>query len=190
MTHFVSHYGIWVVFVLVVLESAGGAFVPGETAYIVACVLASRGHGSIVATVVATIAAAVLGTSAAFVLGRAWGLGILRRDARVERLTRPAIERTERLFRRHGAKALYLGRFIPVVRATLGWMAGVVDMPRGRFVLWNVAGAASWGCAIGLASYYVGVAVERSVTIGGVVLGALVVLVVGFQLLRRRLERA
>ena len=48
MTHFVSHYGLWVVFVVVFLEVAGLPFIPGETALIAAAALASQGHGSIV----------------------------------------------------------------------------------------------------------------------------------------------
>ena len=190
MTQFVASYGIWVVVGLVFLETAGGFFVPGETAFIVASALASQGHGSIGWLIGGTIVAAVLGTTAGYVLGRAFGHELLSRNARVDRLVRSPLARSEQLFGRHGAKALYFGRFLPVVRATLGWMAGIVGMPWQRFLLWNVAGAASWGCAIGIASYYVGDAVERGVTIGAAAIVAVVLAFVGLQLLRRRLERA
>jgi membrane-associated protein len=182
VTHFVTNYGLWVVVVLVFLETAGGPFIPGETAYIVAAALAGQGHGSIGALIPATVAAAVAGTSAGYLLGRS------RFGRLVSRV--PRIERTEQLFRRHGAKALYLGRFLPVIRATLGWMAGVVGMPWPRFLGWNVAGSASWGAVVGVASYYLGTAVERGITIGGVVVVAFVGALVGLHLVRRRLERA
>ena len=53
MTHFVEHYGLWVVLIVVFLEVVGLPFIPGETALIAAAVLASQGHGSIVWTIVA-----------------------------------------------------------------------------------------------------------------------------------------
>jgi len=182
VTHFVTSYGIWVVVVLVFLESVGGPFVPGETAYIVTAALAGQGHGDIVAVIPATIAAAALGTCAGYLVG------LSRAGRLVSKI--PRIDRTERLFRRHGAKALFFGRFLPVIRATLGLMAGVVRMPRGRFLVWNVAGCVSWGCAIGVASYYLGDAVERGVTIGIAVVAAFVLGLVGLHFLRHRLERA
>jgi hypothetical protein len=46
VTHVVSQHGLWLVVPLVFLEAAGGPFVPGETAFVVA--LAARGHGNIV----------------------------------------------------------------------------------------------------------------------------------------------
>ena len=51
MTHFVEHYGLWVVFGVVFLEVAGLPFIPGETALITAAALASQGHGNIVAII-------------------------------------------------------------------------------------------------------------------------------------------
>lgn len=182
MTHFVASYGIWVVVALVFLESVGGPFVPGETAFIVTAALAGQGHGNIAAVIPATIGAAVVGTCVGYLLGRS------RAGRLVSRI--PRFERTEHLFRRHGAKALYIGRFLPVIRATLGLMAGVVGMAWPRFLAWNVAGSVTWGCVIGVASYYLGDAVERGVTIAVAVVLAFVLALVGLQLVRRRLERA
>ena len=61
MTHFVSTYGLWVVFGVVFLEVAGLPFIPGEAALITASALASQGHDSIVAIIGVAIAAAILG---------------------------------------------------------------------------------------------------------------------------------
>jgi membrane protein DedA with SNARE-associated domain len=191
VTHFVSHYGLWVVLALVLLETAGGPFVPGETAFIVASALASQGHGHIELIIGVTVAAAVAGTTIAYVVGSVRGRELLALWPRFERLARPGLDRSEGFFRRHGAKALYLGRFVPVLRATLGWMAGVSKMPPRRFFFWNVAGAVSWGCAIGIASYYVGEAVvttvERDAAIGAAVIVAILLGLLGAQFLRRRL---
>ena len=182
MTQFVSNYGIWVVVGLVFLEAAGGLFVPGETAFIVTAALAGEGHGRIAVIIPAAIAASVLGTCTAYFIGRSLGRRLVARI--------PRIERTELLFRRHGVKALFFGRFLPVIRATLGLMAGIVDMPWPRFLGWTVAGCASWGCAIGVAAYYLGTAVERDLTVAIAVIVSVALALAGLHLVRRRLERA
>ena len=190
MTHFVEHYGLWVVFIVVFLEVAGLPFIPGETALITAAVLASQGHGSIVATIALAIAAAVLGAGTGYAIGRTWGRGLLALWPWFERVSRPAVDRSERFFGDHGSKAVFLGRFLPVLRATLGWMAGVGKMKRLPFVLWNVAGAITWGIAIGLLAFYGGKAAANAVQQYGLyAIVAIVVLVVAGWLVLRRGER-
>lgn len=192
MTHFVSHYGLWVVFGVVFLEVAGLPFIPGETALITAGALASQGHGSIVAIIAVAIAAAVLGALFGYVVGRRWGRELLARWPWFERVTHKGVERAQDFFDRHGSKAVFLGRFVPVVRATLGWMAGVGRMRFRSFLLWNVAGAVVWGSLIGLLAYYLGQAVvkaiERDLGIGIGVIAAILLVLAGIHLLRRRME--
>jgi membrane protein DedA with SNARE-associated domain len=192
LTHFVEQYGLWVVFGIVFLEVAGLPFVPGETALIAAGALASQGHGNIVAIVGVAIGAAVLGALVGYVLGFRWGHGLLRRWSWFERVTHKGIEQSEEFFQRHGSKAVFLGRFVPVLRATIGFIAGIGRMQFRRFMIWNVAGAVAWGCLIGLLSYYLGQAVvdaiERDLGIGIAVIAGIVLLLVGLHLLRRRME--
>lgn len=192
MTHFVAHYGLWVVFVVVFLEVAGLPFLPGEAALIAAGALASQGHGSIVAIIAVAIAAAVLGALLGYVVGRRWGRELLTRWPRLERLTHKGLARAQEFFDRHGSKAVFLGRFVPVVRATLGWMAGVGRMRFASFLFWNVVGAFAWGCLIGLLAYYLGQAVvnaiERDLGIGIAAIAAIVLVLAGLHLLRRRAE--
>ena len=193
MTHFVSHYGLWVVFGVVFLEVAGLPFIPGETALIAAAALASQGHGSIGWTIALSVVAAVVGAATGYGLGRARGREILAAWPWFERVTRPGVERSDEFFARHGSKAVFLGRFVPVLRATLGWMAGIGRMPWPRFMAWNVAGAVVWGCGIGLAAYYAGAAivntVQRDAAIGVGVIAAILLALVGLHFLRRRMER-
>ena len=194
MSHFVGHYGLWVVFAIVFLEIAGLPFVPGETALIAAAVLASQGHGSIVWTIVLAVAAAVLGAGVAYVVGRRWGRELLTFWPWLGRVSRPAVHRSEEFFDRHGPKAVFVGRFLPLLRATLGWMAGVGRMPVPRFAFWNVAGAVAWGTGVGLAAYYAGAAVldtiQRDATFGIALVVIIVVGLVGVHIVRGRVERS
>jgi membrane protein DedA with SNARE-associated domain len=190
VTHFVEHYGLWVVFFVVFLEVAGLPFIPGETALITAAVLASQGHGSIVATIALAIAAAVLGAGTGYAIGRMWGRELLALWPWFERVSRPGVDRSERFFVSHGSKAVFLGRFLPVIRATLGWMAGVGKMQRLPFALWNVAGAITWGIAIGLLAFYGGKAAANAVQQYGLyAIAAIAILVVAGWLVLRRGER-
>jgi membrane protein DedA with SNARE-associated domain len=184
VTHFVEQYGLWVVFVVVLLEVVGLPFIPGETALIAAAVLASQGHGSIVWTIVLAIAAAILGAGISYGIGRRWGRRLLTRWPWFERVSKPAVERSDHFFKAHGAKAVVIGRFVPVLRATLGWMSGVGRMSLLRFLAANVAGAVAWGLAIGLLAYYVGGAVIRYGTYA--IAGAAVVLLAGWIIVHRR----
>lgn len=187
VTHFVEQYGLWVVFVVVFLEVAGLPFIPGETALIAAAVVASQGHGSIVGAIACAIGAAVLGAAVGYAIGRRFGRDLLGVWPWLERVTRPGVERSERFFERHGSKAVFLGRFLPVLRATLGWMAGVGRMRIARFAFWNVVGAVVWGCGIGLLAYYGGRAAAAAVQHYGLyaVAGIVVLAAAGWFLLHR-----
>jgi membrane protein DedA with SNARE-associated domain len=192
LAHFVEQYGLWVVFGVVFLEVAGLPFIPGETALIAAGALASQGHGNIVAIIAVAIAAAVLGALFGYIVGRRWGRELLARWPWFERVTHKGVERSQEFFHQHGSKAVFLGRFVPVLRSTLGWMAGIGRMRFGKFILWNLAGAVAWGCLIGLAAYFLGAAivraVERDLGIGVVVIVVIVLLLFALHRLRRRLE--
>jgi membrane-associated protein len=190
VTHFVEHYGLWVVFVVVFVEVAGLPFIPGETALIAAAVLASQGHGSIVWTIVVAGVAAVLGAALAYAIGRRFGRGLLKAWPWLERVTRRGVERSDEFFEGHGGKAVVLGRFLPIVRSTLGWMAGVGRMDVLPFAAFNIVGATAWATAIGVLAYYVGGAVIDTVQrYGTYAIVGVVVLGIVVWLGRRRLER-
>ncbi|HKD93270.1 MAG TPA: DedA family protein [Gaiellaceae bacterium] len=192
MTHFVEHYGLWVVFGVIFLEVAGLPFIPGETVLITAGALASQGHGNIVAIIAVAIAAAILGALFGYIVGRRYGKDLLVRWPRLERASHKGIARSQEFFHQHGSKAVFLGRFVPVVRATIGWMAGIGEMRFGRFLVWNVTGAVAWGLLIGLLSYYLGQAVvdaiERDLGIGIGIIVVIALVVFLIHLRRRRTE--
>jgi membrane-associated protein len=148
LTHFVHEYGLWFLFVIIGLESAG-VWLPGETALIAAAVYASQGHLPIEWVLVVAAAAAILGDNVGYWIGREGGRRLLRRLPRVERVLPPA----ERFFARHGAKAVFFGRFFALLRVTAAWLAGVSKMPWWKFLLWNAAGGLLWGTGCVLLGY-------------------------------------
>lgn len=91
----IETYGLGLLFLLVMLESAGVPL-PGETALIGASILASQGHFDIVAVIAVAAAAAILGDNGGYWVGRKWGRRILGRWTWLERISRRAEALAER----------------------------------------------------------------------------------------------
>ena len=95
---------------------------------------------------------------------------------------------------RQGAKAVFFGRFVAVLRYTVAWVAGLSRMPWWRFLFWNAAGGIAWAAAVGLIAYYGGPALADAISryglyaIGGAA-GLAVLAWLGRWFFERRLER-
>jgi membrane protein DedA with SNARE-associated domain len=99
----------------------------------------------------------------------------------------------ERFFKRHGGKAVFLGRFVSVLRVTAAWLAGITHMAWWRFFLWNAAGGILWATAVALVAYWAGQAAADAINRYGLyAAGVIVVLGVGaffvVRYWRRRME--
>ena len=194
METLVQDYGLTLLFLLVAIESAGIPL-PGETALVTAGVLASRGKLDIVAVIVVAAVAAIVGDNVGYWIGRLGGRKLLERWAWLDRHASRVLPWSERFFKRHGAKTIFLGRFIAVLRITAAWLAGISRMPWWRFFFWNAAGGICWAALVALVAYYAGEAaakaIERYGLIGGGVIIVLLIigLVVGRHV-RRRILRA
>ena len=60
------------------------------------------------------------------------------------------------LFRQHGGKVVFFGRFVALLRILAAFLAGVNRMPWRDFLLANAAGAVLWAATFGLGGYYLG----------------------------------
>ena len=177
MTDLILYYGLYLLFRLVAVESMGVPL-PGETALITAGVLASQGHYSIEAVIVVAATGAIVGDNVGYWIGRKGGRALLNRTPYVRDYFARVLPPSERFFRRHGAKAVFFGRFVSILRVTAAWLAGISHMPWWRFLFWNAAGGIVWATAFGLVAYYAGRAVAEAINKYGLYAGiALVVLI-------------
>ena len=183
-----STVGYASVALLVGVESAGIP-VPGETSLIAAAVLSSQGHLSLPIVIGLATGAAIVGDNVGYVIGRRGGRWLLTRPGRWERRRARVLERGEAFFVRHGAKAVFFGRWVPWLRFAAAWLAGANRMHWPRFLFWNAFGALTWATSVGLAAYFLGRA--AAAVLGAVGLGVLTLFVVGglVLLLARRLRR-
>lgn len=171
------------------LESMGVPS-PGETALILAAVLANQGKLQIELVILIAAASAIIGDNIAYFIGRRVGRDVLSRPGPFHQRRRQLLDAGDRFFDKHGSKAVFLGRWVALLRVAAAWIAGINEMPFPRFFMWNALGGISWAITVGLAGYFAGHAAERIIAKVGIY-GAIAigVLIVGFLVWRRVKER-
>jgi membrane protein DedA with SNARE-associated domain len=195
VTHFFTHHGLPILFLVVMLESFGIPL-PGETALIFFGVLASQGNYNIAAVIAVTAAAAIVGDNLGYwLIGRLGGRALFRRNRWLKRWSDSLLPRAEAIMQRHGGKTVFFGRFIAILRFTAAWVAGLGRMPWWRFLFWNALGGIVWATAFGLAAFYGGKAVADAIARYGLfaAAGVVVLLVLAwvvFHFGKRRLEKS
>ena len=191
MTDLLLAHGLFILFVLVAIESAGVP-VPGETALIAAAVLANRGNYSIEAVIAVAALAAIVGDNVGYWLGRKGGRPLLKRTPFVRDHFERILPPSERFFAKHGPKTVFIGRFVAILRVTSAWIAGISHMPWWKFFFWNAAGGIVWATAVGVVAYALGKAAADAIGQYGlyaaiVIVVLLVLAFIGFRIWRRRI---
>jgi membrane protein DedA with SNARE-associated domain len=165
---------------------------PGETALVLAAVLASQGKLQIWLVILIGVASAILGDNIGFYLGRRFGRDVLAAPGPFHTHRMNAITAGDRFFDKHGPKAVFFGRWIALVRFATAWLAGINGMRMSTFFFWNAFGGLTWGVTYGLVGYYGGKAAASVLSTAGII-GAVILFVVvpaGFALVKRRRRRA
>ncbi len=133
LSNLVESYGYVVLFVLIALESLGIPL-PGESALVSAAAFAASGRLSLPWIVFVAAAAAIVGDNAGFWIGRNGGYRIIKRYGYVLHIDESKIERARKFFERHGAKTVFIGRFIALLRTWTALLAGVGQMRYSTFM--------------------------------------------------------
>jgi membrane protein DedA with SNARE-associated domain len=139
-----------------------GIPLPGETALIIASVIAGSKHElNIVEVILVAAAASVVGRIVGYAIGRNFGYWLLLRYGGYVGITETRIKLGQYLFLRHGGKIIVIAQYIPVLRTLAGILAGANRMPRYPFMVTNIVGASLWAAFFGIAAYTLGRQVER-----------------------------
>jgi membrane protein DedA with SNARE-associated domain len=178
---------------LIGLESLGVPS-PGETALVLAAVLASQGKLNIVLVIAIAAASAIIGDNIGYLLGRRLGREVLEARGPFRERRAKLIAIGDRYFEKHGARTVFIGRWIALIRFATAWLAGINRMPLPTFFAWNAMGGITWAITYGVAGYYGGETVAHVMEkVGIVAAGLLVVAIivgVGYTKVReRRLEQ-
>jgi membrane protein DedA with SNARE-associated domain len=151
----IPHYGYVLVFIVALLNNLGVPL-PGETILLGAGFVLGKNADSLWPPVVAGAAACFLGGICAFWLGRRLGQGNLEK-IRWLHLTPERLQWPEQFFKRHGAKTVFIARFIflfPPVVANL--LAGMSKMSWRTFLFYNLIGSAAYSITYILLGYFFG----------------------------------
>ena len=159
--HLLQQYGYPAIGGILLLESMGVPL-PGESMMIAAALYAATTHRMDIGWIVLVAAVgAIVGDQLGYLVGRRAGVPVLHRWGARIGLTEERLELGRYLFRRHGAKMVFFGRFVVVLRTFSALLAGALRMPWRRFLLWNALGGLAWTSLYGLGAYLLGTAMRR-----------------------------
>ncbi|MEO5698978.1 MAG: DedA family protein [Casimicrobiaceae bacterium] len=164
-------------------------FLPGDSLLFVAGALWAATGMDVVALGAVLITGALCGDNCNFWIGRSVGARLVRSRSRL--INRRALERTEAFYANHGGKTIVMARFVPVVRTFAPFVAGLGRMHYIRFLAFSVGGALLWVVLLVSIGYWFGNTpwVKRHFGIVTLVIIALSVMPLAFELVRHRLQR-
>ncbi|MBD1939079.1 DedA family protein [Microcoleus sp. FACHB-68] len=148
-------YGYWAVFLGISLENAGIPL-PGETITLVGGFLAGSGELNYWFVLASAIGGAVLGDNCGYWIGKWGGWPLMLRLGKIFRFSDEQLQEVRTQFIDNAAKAVFLGRFVALLRIFAGPMAGIAQMPYGKFLLCNTAGATIWAAVMVSLAFFVG----------------------------------
>ena len=153
LLEFSRAYGPWIyglLFVIVFAETGCVVtpFLPGDSLLFAAGTLAGLGALDPWLALAVLFTAAVSGDAVNYSIGRVIGPRIFhasdQRGWFHKLLNRQHLERAHAFFEQYGGKAVVLGRFVPIVRTFVPFVAGAAQMTRATFVFYNFTGGAAW----------------------------------------------
>jgi membrane-associated protein len=154
--------------ILIIFAETGlliGVFLPGDSLLVTAGIAAGGGLGGVHlplwALLIGCPLAAVIGAQVGYLIGHHTGPVLFRReDARIFR--QEYVDRASAYLERFGARrAVFLARFVPIVRTFLNPLCGIVVMPQRVFFVWNAIGGVVWTTGIIMLGYIVGRSVSH-----------------------------
>ena len=143
----VENHGDWIYLILflIIFCETGlvvTPFLPGDSLLFAAGALCARGDLSLTAMLGLLVLAAFAGNTVNYAVGRYIGPRVFQSSHRL--LNKKYLDRARAFFEGYGGKAIVLGRFVPIVRTFVPFVAGAVQMATATFVVYNIVGAVAW----------------------------------------------
>jgi membrane-associated protein len=160
LSGFVQAYGAWVyalLFLIIFVETGLVVmpFLPGDSLLFVVGALCGLGLMSLPLAMLLLTVAAILGDQVNYSIGRHFGPRVFGWE-NSRWFNRAAFNRTHDFYERYGGITIVVARFMPFLRTFAPFVAGVAQMTRSTFTLYNVGGAVLWVCGLTLAGYLFG----------------------------------
>ena len=172
----IAQYGVWtygILFLVVFCETGlvVTPFLPGDSLLFAAGTFAGMGSLNVAVLTPLLLAASATGDSTNYWIGRFIGPRAFTGTIRF--LRREYLDQTRDFYARHGPKTVVLARFLPIIRTFAPFVAGVGQMPYGRFLTFSLTGSVAWvGLFVGAGFFFGNLAVVRdhfSVVVMGII---------------------
>lgn len=155
----ISRFGVWayVILFLIVFVETGLVFMPflpGDSLLFAAGAFAAMGSFNIVVLLLLLWSAAILGDTVNYWIGHFFGQKLI--DNPKIPINAEHIHKTHLFFAKHGGKAIFLARFVPIVRTMAPFVAGIGKMDYKKFLEFNVTGGFCWTFGFTLLGYFFG----------------------------------
>ena len=157
---FVQTYGAWVyalLFLIIFVETGVVVmpFLPGDSLLFVVGALSGAGLMNLPLVMTLLIAAAILGNQSNYAIGRFFGPKVFQwEDSRL--FNKKAFDQAHAFYEKYGGITIVLARFMPFLRTFAPFVAGVAQMTRRRFTLFDVIGGTLWVGGVTTAGYLFG----------------------------------
>lgn len=157
---FVVQYGVWVyalIFAIVFVETGLVVmpFLPGDSLLFIIGAMCGAGMMDYGLSCVLLLIAAILGDQCNYMIGRYFGPKVFQWE-NSRWFNRAAFLRAHDFYERYGGVTIILARFMPFIRTFAPFVAGVAQMSRSKFSLFNIVGALIWVLGIVTAGYFLG----------------------------------
>lgn len=144
----IQNYGAWtyaLVFLIIFCETGlvVTPFLPGDSLIFATGALAARGSLDIIALFVIFLSAAIIGDTVNYHIGKRIGSKIFEKED-IKYINKQHLKKAERFYKKHGSMTIVLGRFIPIIRTFVPFVAGIGEMHYYKFIIYNMLGGLLW----------------------------------------------
>ncbi len=149
--------GLLGVYLIIFIESGllFGFFLPGDTLLFSAGIFAAQGYFSIQTLIIGSMLAAIIGDNLGYFLGKKIGPKLNNKKDSFF-FSKAKINKAEVFYKKYGALAVIIARFVPIMRTFTPFVAGVVRMHYRKFLFYNILGGMMWTTGVSLLGYYLG----------------------------------
>jgi len=157
LAQIIATYGVWtygILFTVIFVETGLVIFpfLPGDSLLFAAGTFAALGALNIWFLMGLLMVAAILGDTVNYSIGHYLG----ERAYDIKWIKKENLDKTHAFFEKHGGKAIFLARFVPIVRTFAPFVAGIGKMDYSYFITYNLTGGVTWVALFTLLGYFFG----------------------------------
>ena len=144
----IQNYGLWtylLLFLIVFCETGlvVTPFLPGDSLIFASAALAAMGSLNVFTFFIVFFMAAVIGDTVNYYIGKKIGSKILEKE-NIRFIKKEYIIKAHKFYEKHGSLTIVIGRFIPIIRTFVPFVAGMGEMHYLKFIVYNILGGFLW----------------------------------------------